>query len=120
MFSSKDIGHLAALARLKLADGEIGRYQRELDDILEYVSKLQEIENGKSPIANRQSPPEFARGKQMAGRNHGLELREDEPTRPFADDPGASSAALIEQMGEVKDGFLKVPKVIKKPRAPAS
>ena len=39
-----DVEHIAKLARLKLSEQEIERYQRELSAILEYVDQLNELD----------------------------------------------------------------------------
>ena len=42
-FSTKDIKHIAQLARLTLTDKEIIKYRREISGIVGYVAKLAEI-----------------------------------------------------------------------------
>ena len=39
-----DVEHIAKLARLKLSEQEIDRYQRDLSAILEYVDQLNELD----------------------------------------------------------------------------
>ncbi len=39
-----DVEHIAKLARLKLSEQEIDRYQRDLSAILEYVGQLNELD----------------------------------------------------------------------------
>lgn len=39
-----DVRYVADLARIALTDEEIARYESQLDDILEYVAKLQELD----------------------------------------------------------------------------
>jgi len=43
MISKKEIQHLADLARLKLTEKEIKKYQKQLSDILDYVGQLKKI-----------------------------------------------------------------------------
>ncbi len=39
----KTVKHVAALARIKISDNEMAEYQTQLDAILDYVGKLQEL-----------------------------------------------------------------------------
>ena len=48
-FSDKDIQHIARLARLHLEENEISQYRDQLDAILEYVDKLQELDTTEVP-----------------------------------------------------------------------
>lgn len=41
--SRKEVKHIASLARLKLRNIEVNRYQKELTEILDYVDKLKEV-----------------------------------------------------------------------------
>jgi aspartyl-tRNA(Asn)/glutamyl-tRNA(Gln) amidotransferase subunit C len=48
-----EVLHVANLARLSLAPAEIERFTRQLNDILAYVSKLQELDTeGVPPLAH--------------------------------------------------------------------
>jgi aspartyl-tRNA(Asn)/glutamyl-tRNA(Gln) amidotransferase subunit C len=42
--ASIDVRYVADLARLKLSDDEISRFQKQLTDILGYVTQLQEVD----------------------------------------------------------------------------
>ena len=44
MITKQEIEHLAKLSRLELSEEEKSRFQTELSSILDYVSKLQEID----------------------------------------------------------------------------
>jgi aspartyl-tRNA(Asn)/glutamyl-tRNA(Gln) amidotransferase subunit C len=44
MISKQEIHHIAKLARLRLAQGEIEKYQKELSKILDYIEKLKEVD----------------------------------------------------------------------------
>ena len=44
MISSKDVEHIARLARLRLTDEEKSTYQAQLNGILEYMNKLDELD----------------------------------------------------------------------------
>jgi aspartyl-tRNA(Asn)/glutamyl-tRNA(Gln) amidotransferase subunit C len=49
----KDVLHVAKLARLELAEGEIDRMQRDLDGILEYVNQLSELDTDSVPATSQ-------------------------------------------------------------------
>lgn len=51
--SEKEIEHIANLARLYLEDKDIEKFKNELDDILVYFKKLQELDTeGVEPTAH--------------------------------------------------------------------
>ena len=43
MISKEDIANLAVLARLKLADAEVERLQKDISSILEYVGQVSKV-----------------------------------------------------------------------------
>jgi aspartyl-tRNA(Asn)/glutamyl-tRNA(Gln) amidotransferase subunit C len=50
--TGEDVRHVARLARLSLTDEEIELFTRQLNDILAYVAKLQELDtSGVAPLA---------------------------------------------------------------------
>jgi aspartyl-tRNA(Asn)/glutamyl-tRNA(Gln) amidotransferase subunit C len=59
LFESKDsymgsidknaVKHVALLSRLVLDDGEVASYARELESILSYISKLNEVDTSSTP-----------------------------------------------------------------------
>jgi len=94
----KDVEYVAALAHLELAPQEIERMQQQLDSILTYMDKLNELDTAKvEPMAQAlaESRPEAV-------------WRED-ATRAGLERPAALAAAP-----EAKEPFVKVPKVIEK------
>jgi aspartyl-tRNA(Asn)/glutamyl-tRNA(Gln) amidotransferase subunit C len=42
--SKKDVRHVADLAKLKLTSPEISKYQKQLSDVVAYVSELSEVD----------------------------------------------------------------------------
>jgi aspartyl-tRNA(Asn)/glutamyl-tRNA(Gln) amidotransferase subunit C len=44
MISERDVTHIAALSRLKLSDTEAAMFGRQLNDILSYIEKLNELD----------------------------------------------------------------------------
>lgn len=44
MLTKKDVSHVARLAGLKLSEGEIEKYTKELSEVVGYVSELAEVD----------------------------------------------------------------------------
>lgn len=93
-----NIAAVAALAHLDLTTDEIGRLERELPAILEYVAQLNQIDTtGVEPM----SQPLVA----------GAPLREDEVRTGFSQDEALANAPR-------KDGgMFQVPAVVSRPGA---
>lgn len=91
--SREDVEHIALLARLHLTEEEKERYREQLSNILDHISKLQELDTSKvqpmSSVVAEQS-----------------RLREDEsgPAMPRAD--------LLKGAPEVADDQFRVPPVL--------
>ena len=47
--SSDEVRHVALLSRLEFSDAEIERFGRDLNDILEYIEKLNELDTSAVP-----------------------------------------------------------------------
>ena len=94
----KDVEHVAALAHLELAPEEMERMAQQLDSILGYIEKLNELDTDKvEPMAQvlSESPADVA-------------LREDENRAGLPREEALRAAPE-------KDGtFFKVPKVIER------
>jgi len=91
--SEEEVRHVAKLARLALSEEEVKRFQRQLEEILEYVAKLQELNlDGVEPtthvipILNR--------------------LKEDDLRESLTREKALANAP------DSKGGYFKVPKVI--------
>ena len=91
-----DVSKLAELARLKLTDAEVDRYQKNLGAILVHVDRLQIYMKGKDVVVDRRVVSDPA------------ELRADEP-KP-AD---ANRDEFLASARAVKDGRIEVPGVFK-------
>jgi len=91
--SREDVEHIALLARLHLTEEEKERYREQLSNILDHISKLQELDTSKvqpmSSVVVEQS-----------------RLREDEPgaAMPRAD--------LLSGAPQVSDDQFRVPPVL--------
>lgn len=91
--SRKDVEHVALLARLRLSEEEIELYTGQMDSILEYAAKLEQIDTSKvEPTA------------------HAVQLfnvlREDEVKLSMNQDKVLANAP------EGEDGFFRVPKIV--------
>jgi len=94
MISRKDIQHIAKLAKIKLKEEEIERFQKELPKILEYVEKLNEVDIQKIEVKDY-----FWLQKTM---------RKDEEKKYF----DYKKENLIEQFSQKERNYLKVKKII--------
>ncbi|MBI4466839.1 MAG: Asp-tRNA(Asn)/Glu-tRNA(Gln) amidotransferase subunit GatC [Acidobacteria bacterium] len=94
----KDVEHVAALANLELTPDEVERMQKQLDSILAYIDKLNELDTATvAPMAQvlAESGPEAA-------------WRHDAPR------PGLTRADALAHAPDPQDPFFKVPKVIER------
>ena len=90
MISKEEVKHIAKLARLGLSDKEIGKFQKELSSILDYVEKLKKVD-----VSGIQAT------------SHPLEVknvvREDKPRKWEA-----GSERLVKMAPDKKEGYVKV------------
>jgi aspartyl-tRNA(Asn)/glutamyl-tRNA(Gln) amidotransferase subunit C len=96
--TEKEVRYVAELAHLKLSDEEVQRFMPQLDSILGYVAKLNELDlGGVEPMA-----------QVLAEGPAGFALRSDAARPMFAPDVALANAP------EPGPGFFKVPRVIEK------
>jgi len=94
----KDVRYVAELAHLELTDEEVKKFLPQLDSILQYVQKLNELDTTHvEPMAQVTYP---------AAENPAL--RSDEPQPTFTRDEALANAP------EQGSGCFKVPHVIEK------
>ena len=96
--TEKEVRYVAELAHLKLTDDEVGEFLPQLDSVLEYMAKLNELDiKNVEPMAQvlAQGPAAFA-------------LRPDCERKTFSPDEALSNAP------ERGDGLFKVPRVIER------
>jgi aspartyl-tRNA(Asn)/glutamyl-tRNA(Gln) amidotransferase subunit C len=105
MVSEKDVAYVADLAHLELSNEERSRMLKDLNSILDYIDRLNELNTSKvEPMA--QVADRFGDGDKEDA--FGYALREDEP-RPCLPRGDAMRNAPS------SDGiFFKVPKVIER------
>jgi len=89
----KDVEYVANLAKLELSQKEKLKFQRELDNIIKYVDKLNELNTENIPITSHVVPLENV-------------FRWDRVLPSLPQDKALANAP------KKKDGFFKVPKVI--------
>ena len=87
------VRHVAMLARLAMSEQELDRFTEQLNDILDYIDKLNELDTSA-----------------VEPMSHALALknvfRRDEPGQPLTQDRALDNAP---QQGE---GFFRVPRII--------
>lgn len=94
----EDVEYVAALAHLELKPAEVERMQQQLDAILGYIDKLNELDTAQvEPMAQvlSESRPDVA-------------LRED------AHRGGLARTEALAEAPDADDTYLKVPKVIER------
>ncbi|NTW57092.1 MAG: Asp-tRNA(Asn)/Glu-tRNA(Gln) amidotransferase subunit GatC [Chlorobiaceae bacterium] len=91
--TAKDVAYIAELARLRFTDDEMGRMTNELNEILLYIEKLNEVETeGVEPLSGIHDLSNF--------------LRDDVTL------PSLPEEKVLQNAPERQDRFFKVPKVI--------
>ena len=93
-----EVRYVAGLANLTLSDGEVARFQADLDEILQHIDKLNEIDTSAvEPMA-----------QVLFEADESATLRADEVVPPLG-----NSAALA-NAPQPGAGYFKVPKVIER------
>jgi aspartyl/glutamyl-tRNA(Asn/Gln) amidotransferase C subunit len=95
--SEEIVQHIAKLARIELSEKEIGKFQKELSSILDYVEQLNKVKTG-----------EIESIKQITGLKD--VARED--TRMRSESDTNIGNKLLKQAPKRKDDYYKVPKVL--------
>jgi aspartyl-tRNA(Asn)/glutamyl-tRNA(Gln) amidotransferase subunit C len=97
--SREDVLHVAELAHLELTEAEVETLQRQLDSILTYIEKLNELDISKvEPMA------QVLAG--VAGENPSL--REDQPR------PCNVAPEVLSRAPDPSPPYFRVPRVIEK------
>lgn len=91
--SIKDVEHIALLARLHLSEEEKERYRKQLSNILDHISKLQQLDT------HNVSPMSSVVVQQSR-------LRQDDPG------PAMSREDLLSNAPEVSENQFRVPPVL--------
>ena len=105
--TEKDVAYVADLANLELTDQERQRMLKDLNSILDYIDRLNELDTSNVPpmaqISARfdQSEPDPIEGSRQ-------NWREDEPR------PCLTHSEAMKNAPETDGDFFKVPKVIER------
>jgi aspartyl-tRNA(Asn)/glutamyl-tRNA(Gln) amidotransferase subunit C len=93
-----EVRYVADLANLKLTDGEVRKFQADLDEILVHMDRLKEIDTSQAePMA------------QVL-----YEAEETATLRPDRERPGLGSKVALANAPLAGAGYFKVPEVIKR------
>ncbi len=94
--TEKDVRYVAELAHLELTEEEVNRFLPQLDSILQYMQKLNELDTTQvEPMAQVTSPTA-----------ENPSLRSDQPRKTFGQEEALANAP------ERGTGCFKVPRVI--------
>ncbi|MBZ5493030.1 MAG: Asp-tRNA(Asn)/Glu-tRNA(Gln) amidotransferase subunit GatC [Acidobacteriia bacterium] len=105
--TEKDVAYVADLANLELTDQERQRMLKDLNSILDYIDRLNELDTSDvPPMAQISAKFGALDGKQRDGM--GAAWREDVPQ------PSLPHAEAMKNAPESDGEFFKVPKVIEK------
>lgn len=97
--SREEVLRVAELAHLELSAEEVETYRGQLDEILTYIAKLEELDvSAVEPMAQ----------VLQAASDGRPELREDTPI------PCDAAEAILAQAPDAKKPFFRVPKVIER------
>jgi aspartyl-tRNA(Asn)/glutamyl-tRNA(Gln) amidotransferase subunit C len=96
--TEKHVRYVAELAHLELTEDEVRKFLPQLDSILEYVDKLNQLDTSRvEPMA-----------QVTLGDAENPALRDDQPERTFSTDEALANAH------EAGAGHFKVPQVIER------
>ena len=95
--TEQEVSHVADLANLQLTEQERAQLAKDLNSILEYIDRLNELDTSNVPPM-----------AQVAGTTTADAMRADELR------PSLLHEAALQNAPDASDGFFKVPKVIEK------
>lgn len=82
--TKSEVDHIADLARLDLTEIEKERYRQQLSEILEYVSRLQEVDTSKISPTSSVLPPRSVLRPDVSA--HGLDVSDIMRNAPLVED----------------------------------
>jgi len=100
----EDVLRVAELAHLELSEAEIETFSRQLDSILSYSEKLNEVKTGGIEPMSQVAPP----GSGAENLNVGTPLREDSPA------PCTIVGEVLAGAPDPSPPYFRVPKVIER------
>ena len=90
MISRKEVQHIAKLARLGLTEKEMGKFQKELSKILDYIEKLKKVN-----VSEVEPTSHSTKIENVMRADKSLKFK-------------VQSSKLMELAPETKNGYLKV------------
>lgn len=105
--TEKDVAYVADLANLELTDQERQRMLKDLNSILDYIDRLNELDTSAVPPM-AQISAKFGQADVKPGDGIAPAWREDIPR------PSLPHADAMKNAPETDGDFFKVPKVIEK------
>ena len=91
----KEVEHIAELARIKLTKEELGKFQKELSSILDYINKLSKVSTSKvKPTAQVTGLKEVTRKDELEKKDKNLREK------------------ILNQAPSRKKDYFKVPKIL--------
>jgi aspartyl-tRNA(Asn)/glutamyl-tRNA(Gln) amidotransferase subunit C len=105
--AEKDVSYVADLANLELTDQERQRMLKDLNSILEYIDRLNELDTSDVPPM-AQISARFGQSEMEPGSAPAHASREDTPV------PSLPHKEAMQNAPETDGDFFKVPKVIEK------
>ena len=105
--TEKDVAYVADLANLELTDQERQRMLKDLNSILDYIDRLNELDTSNVPPM-AQISAKFGQSTAETNNGSGQSWREDIPR------PSLPHADAMKNAPETDGDFFKVPKVIEK------
>jgi aspartyl-tRNA(Asn)/glutamyl-tRNA(Gln) amidotransferase subunit C len=103
----EDVLRVAELAHLELTESEIEMFSRQLDSILSYSDKLNEVDTTQVEPMSQVAPPGDAAGA-GARASAGTPLREDTPA------PCAVVSDVLAGAPDPSPPYFRVPRVIER------
>ncbi len=106
----EDVLRVAELAHLELSEAEVSTYLGQLDSILTYIDKLNELDTANvEPMAGGR-PTEGGSRRSEAGKDENPALRDD-TLGPHSKE---ISEAILRQAPDPAPPYFRVPKVIER------
>jgi len=96
MISSKELQHIAKLARLGFGPSEVKRFQEELSSILDYLKKLKEVD------VSEVKPTSYPFLAENVMRDDKVTKREE-----------TKNKKLLDLAPEIKEGYFKTKSILK-------
>ncbi len=93
MLTPEEVKKIALLARIELSDAEVGKFQKDLSTVLDYVDELKQVDTEGLEIVSQVT------GLQNVQRNDEIEATENR------DD-------ILANAPEIKDGYYKVKAIL--------